>query len=120
MPTIEKNDIVRLADCTVGRVVQVIKTNRLRIYKIEKMASREVTYLEGSLIQLCKQSSRNFFISAITEVGCFLLYIASTCAGRFGFMSDCTDNQVGVEVRESRLSEWKYTGSLDRLKHPTG
>jgi hypothetical protein len=78
MPTIQKNDMVRLADCTMGRVMEVINTNGLRVYKIEKMASSEVTYLEGSLILLSKQSSRNFFICAMKEVACFLLYIAST------------------------------------------
>ena len=80
MPAIQKNDIVCLADHTSGRVIDVIIANDLKVYKVEKALNHEITYVEGSLIQLRKQSNANFVVCVLKESWLFLRYV-TTCLG---------------------------------------
>jgi hypothetical protein len=78
MPAIQKNDIVCLADDTSGRVIEVINAKGLSVYKIEKILNQEITYIDGSLIHLRKQSNINFLICALQECFLFLRYVATS------------------------------------------
>jgi hypothetical protein len=73
MPTIQKNDIVSLADCSSGHVLEVIPTNNFDVYKIQK-SNHEIVYVDGSMIRLKKQCRVNFFICALKESFQFLLH----------------------------------------------
>jgi hypothetical protein len=53
MLAIRKNDIIILSDSESGKVVDIIITNSLKVYKAEK-PDNQIMYVEESLVRLSK------------------------------------------------------------------
>jgi hypothetical protein len=70
---IGKNDVVILPDSDSGRIVKVIASENITVYKIMK-SDGSILYMEANKVQLGKQSRRNYMLTFSSEIINFLMY----------------------------------------------
>lgn len=74
MLPIRKNDIVSFVQSGRGKVLDIIATNLVNVYKVQKLDDRQVMYVEDKVIQLEKQCLRSWLKTYAKEVLNFLSY----------------------------------------------
>lgn len=75
MYPIRKNDIVSISDSIIGKVVDVITSKTIKVFKVKKYCDNEIIYVEANMVLLKKQSGRNFLLTFFGEIVVFLWHI---------------------------------------------
>lgn len=73
MLAIRKNDTIMLSDSESGKVVDIITTNSVKVYKVEK-SDNQILYVEERLVRLSKQCRINYMRTFSREILNFLHY----------------------------------------------
>ena len=74
MFSIRKNDTVILAGRVNAKVIDIITTELIKVYKIKKSCDHQIIYVEDKLVHLEKQCPKNYILMVSREVVNFLLY----------------------------------------------
>jgi hypothetical protein len=74
MPAIGKNDTVILENSEGGKVVDVIRTAEIEVFKIMRANHGDIIYVEASKVRLLKQCAVNFAFAFSLEILNFVLY----------------------------------------------
>lgn len=75
MLVIRKNDTVKLSDANSAKVLDIISTAAIKVYKIQKLKSNQIMYVEENLLRLEKQCRISYFIMFSYEAARFFLYV---------------------------------------------
>jgi len=74
MLSIRKNDTVILAGHVSAKVIDIITTEIIKVYKIKKSCDHQIIYVEDKMVYLEKQCPKNYILMISREVVNFLRY----------------------------------------------
>ncbi|MEO5600726.1 MAG: hypothetical protein ABIR06_07355 [Cyclobacteriaceae bacterium] len=74
MLSIRKNDTVILAGGVSAKVIDIITTELINVYKIKKLTDNQILYVEDNMVRLEKQCTKNFILMISREAVNFLRY----------------------------------------------
>jgi hypothetical protein len=75
MQPIGKNDTVILSDSFSGKVMDIIATDAITVFKIQRFPDNEVIYVEANMVLLKKQCTLNYVSTFFYGVVGFLFYV---------------------------------------------
>lgn len=74
MLPIRKHDMVILPDSGIGKVLDIIPTELVTVYKVEKLVDNQIMYVEETLVRLGKQCTASYVLTLSYEIWNFLCY----------------------------------------------